>query len=391
MARKLRTHVTNCEQCGIEFTRVNRYMKPGRFCSIACSNKWSFEHGRISSFSTEFAIRKLGEDVVKEQKAALFHTFNCEFCGKSVTKRRRNPLLRFCNSTCSNKWNSLHRKQRIFTTEERQALSERATTRMKMKPETLYSWSTIKGWYKGFFFRSSYEYFFMKKLEAEGFSLKEDVVIDPFSIKYVVDGQEHNYRPDFYVPKLQTVFEIKNSYANDNDPKVAAKAKAATVELEKQGITYKILTESDLNIPSNVRNVVEQDQCVALLPMNTESDALDEMFDQQNAFMHLLQKNRTFPEYPLDLSKKENQVFVKNISQDCMHELFEAVHLLKNSKLHRATDVSEFDREHFVEELADALHYMIEIFLLLGVSSKDVFYSFMKKGTINSTRILEGY
>lgn len=115
------------------------------------------------------------------------------------------------------------------------------------------------------------------------------------------------------------------------------------------------------------------------------------MFKQQDEFMKLLQTKRIFPVYPLDLSKKEHQRIIKDISHDCMHELFEAVHMLKNSKLHRATNVAEFDRESFLEELADVAHYLIEIFILLGVTPKQAFNAYVRKGTINVARINGGY
>jgi len=121
------------------------------------------------------------------------------------------------------------------------------------------------------------------------------------------------------------------------------------------------------------------------------TDRLIEMFEQQEAFMKLLQKHRGFPEFPMDLSKKASQKEIKKISFDAMGELFEAVQHLKNSKDHRATDVPELDREAYVEELVDCLHYFVEIAILSGISSEELFSAYIQKGDVNVNRIKNGY
>lgn len=120
-------------------------------------------------------------------------------------------------------------------------------------------------------------------------------------------------------------------------------------------------------------------------------DKLQEMWDQQEAFMKLLQERRGFPSFPVDPTAKFGQKFLKGITHECMHELFEANLLLKNSKDHRATDVAEFDRESYVEELADALHYFFEIAILSGISLEELRSVYMKKGHVNIERIESGY
>lgn len=121
------------------------------------------------------------------------------------------------------------------------------------------------------------------------------------------------------------------------------------------------------------------------------TDKLEEMWDQQVKFMRLLQARRNFPEFPVDMTSKSGQKFLKGITHECMHELFEANLLLKNSKDHRATDVSDFSREDYVEELVDALHYFFEIAISSGVSMEELHVAYMKKGQININRIENGY
>lgn len=121
------------------------------------------------------------------------------------------------------------------------------------------------------------------------------------------------------------------------------------------------------------------------------TDKLEKMWDQQEKFMRLLQTRRNFPEFPVDMTTKSGQKFLKGITHECMHELFEANLLLKNSKDHRATDVSEFSREEYVEELVDALHYFFEIAISSGVSMDELHEAYIKKGQINIDRIENGY
>jgi dimeric dUTPase (all-alpha-NTP-PPase superfamily) len=120
-------------------------------------------------------------------------------------------------------------------------------------------------------------------------------------------------------------------------------------------------------------------------------DRLNNMFEQQRAFMRLLQEKRGFPEFPVDIKSKEGQKFLKSITHDCMGELFEANQHLKNSKGHRATEVTDIDRDAYVEELVDSLHFFFEIVILSGVSLDEIYEAYLNKGNINVSRINGGY
>lgn len=120
------------------------------------------------------------------------------------------------------------------------------------------------------------------------------------------------------------------------------------------------------------------------------SDMFKEMLADQERFMRLLQEKRKFPDFPVDLTTKEGQKFVKTISYECADELHEARQHLKN-KDHRATVISEIDREAYLEELADFFHYAYEILLMSGISAEEFYEMYMKKGEINRQRIENGY
>ncbi len=120
-------------------------------------------------------------------------------------------------------------------------------------------------------------------------------------------------------------------------------------------------------------------------------DKLESMYSQQRSFNQLLRDERNHPDFPLDLSLKTNQQFLKHLTHECMHELFEANILLKNSKHHRVTEIAEFDRESYKEELCDVLHYFLGIAIYSGISCEELYDAFMKKGEVNFARIKGGY
>ena len=122
-----------------------------------------------------------------------------------------------------------------------------------------------------------------------------------------------------------------------------------------------------------------------------KNDRFCEMFEQQKSFVELLRDKREHPDFPLDLSMKKNQQFLKSLSHECMHELFESNMLLKNSKKHRSTEFIDFDRESYVEELSDVLHYLIGILIYSGVTPEEMYEMYMKKGKVNIERINGGY
>jgi hypothetical protein len=120
-------------------------------------------------------------------------------------------------------------------------------------------------------------------------------------------------------------------------------------------------------------------------------DRLSKMWQQQSNFMRLLQAKRGFPNFPVDINSKTGQKFLKNITYECMGELFEANQELKNSKSHRASEIPEIDRNAYIEELTDSLHYFFEIVIASGISIDELYDSYMKKGEVNTKRIEEGY
>jgi dimeric dUTPase (all-alpha-NTP-PPase superfamily) len=97
------------------------------------------------------------------------------------------------------------------------------------------------------------------------------------------------------------------------------------------------------------------------------------------------------PHWPLDLSDKQNQQYIRDIALRGVEEMFEALQHLKNWKPHRQTDVAEFDRDEFLEEIVDAFNYFFELILLAGFSADDFFEMYLKKDKVIHDRLKTGY
>jgi hypothetical protein len=120
-------------------------------------------------------------------------------------------------------------------------------------------------------------------------------------------------------------------------------------------------------------------------------DKLKNMWDQQEEFMRLLQKERKFPQFPVDIKSKTGQQQLKQIRNHLFEELFEAGQHLKNDKNHRITNIPNVNKQEYIEELVDAAHLYFELLIMSGISINEFYDAYMKKGDINVNRIKNGY
>ena len=120
------------------------------------------------------------------------------------------------------------------------------------------------------------------------------------------------------------------------------------------------------------------------------SDMLKESFDRQEKFMELLRENDLMPEWPVDLTTKQGQRMIREVIQNLCEEIFEASFTLKN-KTHRLTDDRAFDSAHYKEELGDAFAYLMEVCILSGISSEELYDEYCRKNAIVRQRLADGY
>lgn len=120
------------------------------------------------------------------------------------------------------------------------------------------------------------------------------------------------------------------------------------------------------------------------------SDKLDRAFTLQREFMDMLVEHDKFPEYPVDLTTKQGQRFIKECVWNLVEELAEASFTLKN-RMHKLSDDSELDFDHYREELGDAFAFFMEICLLSGITGDCLFQEFRRKNEVVRRRLQEGY
>ena len=127
--------------------------------------------------------------------------------------------------------------------------------------------------------------------------------------------------------------------------------------------------------------------------MNLKKDMLREMFSLRKEFMESLNISvpGSYPQIPLDLVKKDHQQVCRDVALRGVEEMFEALQHLKNWKPHRQTDILEFDKEEFLEEIVDAFNYFFSLIILAGFNEDDLFKSYIEKDKIIHKRLKYGY
>ena len=123
------------------------------------------------------------------------------------------------------------------------------------------------------------------------------------------------------------------------------------------------------------------------------TDKLNEMFELQQQFMHMLcdRFEGYYPTWPLDVTKKESQTLLRDVTLKGVEEMFEALQELKNAKSHRQTDVPDLDREAFLEENVDAMKYFFTTLMLVGITPDELHAAYVKKHQKICKRLQEGY
>jgi len=99
----------------------------------------------------------------------------------------------------------------------------------------------------------------------------------------------------------------------------------------------------------------------------------------------------SYPEFPLDMSKKESQQVCRDLALKGVEEMFEALQHLKNWKPHRQTEIPEVDKDEFLEEIVDAFNYFFAMLIVTGFNEDDLFDAFLLKHNKIKERLKNGY
>jgi hypothetical protein len=127
--------------------------------------------------------------------------------------------------------------------------------------------------------------------------------------------------------------------------------------------------------------------------MSTSTDKLESMFELREEFMQLLCERFSgyYPEWPVDVTKKESQILLRDVTLKGVEEMFEALQELKNAKSHRQTDVPHLNREAFLEEIVDAMKYFFTTLKLVGITPDELHSAYLKKHDKICRRLRDGY
>lgn len=119
--------------------------------------------------------------------------------------------------------------------------------------------------------------------------------------------------------------------------------------------------------------------------------SLIEMFSLQKNLLERYRILEDLPEFPLDLSQRSNQNLLRKYVQRLTEELSEAYDFLDRAYQHITQNYGEEAQEfidQYNEELADVWHFMLEIFLMVGIDEHGV--KDWIRSTINDDTRLEG-
>lgn len=127
--------------------------------------------------------------------------------------------------------------------------------------------------------------------------------------------------------------------------------------------------------------------------MQDKKDRLDQIFQMRHDFMSRMLEvmPHAQPNFPVDVTTKESQQYCRDLALRGVEEMFEALQHLKNWKTHRVTEISEFDRENFLEEVVDAFNYFFALLVALDCSPEEFFEAYLKKDKIIHQRVTNKY
>jgi len=129
--------------------------------------------------------------------------------------------------------------------------------------------------------------------------------------------------------------------------------------------------------------------------MNANTCKLEIMFKKRLEYINEMKEaiKDSYPDFPLDMSKKESQQVCRDLALKGVEEMFEALQHLKNWKPHRQTDLSTeiIDKDAFLEEIVDAFNYFFAMLIVTGFNEDDLFDAFLMKDVIIRNRLKDGY
>lgn len=123
--------------------------------------------------------------------------------------------------------------------------------------------------------------------------------------------------------------------------------------------------------------------------VKVEGDMLRAIFNRQKELeekYHGIEKanGALVQELPLKLDTFQGQERARLLIYRIAEELFEAGNCLRN-KAWKQSQVP-VDIDHFLEEISDAVHFVIQLYIELGLTAEDFASLYLKKSEVNKFR-----
>lgn len=256
-----------CQYCENNFLSENPNR---RFCNKSCSNKWRHSQGLMKNFRRNGSVydcwvRKFGTEKANQLLVAYQETMKVSISNADMSHQKEVARLKMVERNQKNSGKNL---EEIYGEQKAKKIRDKlsASTTGSKNPAFGKSYTSggrsIKGYYKGRFFRSLFEYSFMKHLESIGRSLQEDIDYESFTIPYLKNGIERTYRIDFFDKKSNIAYEVKPFYVTKmkkllEDQEV--KWDAATTFFQTLGIAFKVVTENEFRKIPFTEAILDQD------------------------------------------------------------------------------------------------------------------------------------
>lgn len=231
----------NCKKCGIDFI-PKKGLK--NYCSLSCRNS------RSHTIETKKKIRNsVIAYCISNPKPKRKKTKEEEFREKSsIQPERISTLIRIFNldvekdeiceiNRIKNELNDQYWNKNLSTTDLGYIYSTSSENirnyldwfKIKKRPNIGTSTRFKQGYHTSwsgnkFYYRSSLELKLANILDEHCISYE----MEPFQIKYIFNGNERRYTPDFYLTELNTLIEVKSSYFYEQEKEILnAKFKSA--------------------------------------------------------------------------------------------------------------------------------------------------------------------
>lgn len=102
-----------------------------------------------------------------------------------------------------------------------------------------------------------------------------------------------------------------------------------------------------------------------------------------------IKNGEVIPPLPLDPNTFEGQRRMRAIIYRITEELYEAGNCLRN-KAWKTSQVP-VDYDHFLEEMSDAVHFVIQLYIELGLTAQDFADLYFRKSKVNEFRQRSNY